>query len=245
MALTVDRITRRMLGLIVDGTWPAGARIPPERELAATFETSRPSVRSAVARLVEWRMLVTRQGSGATVLARHLWKADVLALVIAELLEANDYAAVVPLAIDALEMRHELVRGLLVRASGRVKPGDLDSARDAALRAWAARDDLLRFSQIEVEVVPRVLLAAGMSASVWLVNSLVGPYLAVIEQVAAEAPVPASYLDLMLPLLDAIEAGDGEKVGTQFDGLVADLGMNTVAALPEELRLELAKAMYD
>lgn len=62
-AQLADRLRER----IVDGHWEPGHRLPSEQELATEYGVSRPTVRSAVARLVDSGMLRVRHGAGTFV----------------------------------------------------------------------------------------------------------------------------------------------------------------------------------
>ena len=53
--------------LIFRGEFKPGQKIPPERELADSFGVSRPSVKSAIEKLVNMGFLVQRQGQGTFV----------------------------------------------------------------------------------------------------------------------------------------------------------------------------------
>jgi DNA-binding GntR family transcriptional regulator len=61
MALTAD---------IAAGRYPVGSRLPPERELARLFGTSRPTVREALSGLETAGLVEVRRGSGAYVLTQ-------------------------------------------------------------------------------------------------------------------------------------------------------------------------------
>lgn len=60
-----DIVARRILDLVVSGTLKKGDQLPPERELAASLNVSRPSVREAIRGLAILGVVVTRQGGGA------------------------------------------------------------------------------------------------------------------------------------------------------------------------------------
>jgi len=60
-------ITHQIEQLILRGVLHPGERLPSERELAARFEVSRPTLRDALADLEEQGLIVTRPGSGAFV----------------------------------------------------------------------------------------------------------------------------------------------------------------------------------
>ncbi|MCD8514136.1 MAG: GntR family transcriptional regulator, partial [Nitrincola sp.] len=53
--------------MILEGTFNPGQRLPPERELAARFEVSRPSLREALQKLIARGLLTSRQGGGTYV----------------------------------------------------------------------------------------------------------------------------------------------------------------------------------
>ena len=60
-------IAARLQQAILDGTYAYGARLPAERELASHFGASRSTVREALRRLEERRLLTRRIGSGTFV----------------------------------------------------------------------------------------------------------------------------------------------------------------------------------
>jgi DNA-binding FadR family transcriptional regulator len=61
-------IYEKMIALIIGGHFPARTRLPPELELSARFDVSRPILRMALARLREDGLIASRQGSGSYVL---------------------------------------------------------------------------------------------------------------------------------------------------------------------------------
>lgn len=62
-----ERVVDRILALIQDGTWVAGDRLPPERDLAEAFAVSRTVVREAVKTLEARGVLEALTGSGVYV----------------------------------------------------------------------------------------------------------------------------------------------------------------------------------
>jgi GntR family transcriptional repressor for pyruvate dehydrogenase complex len=62
-----DIIMQQLEGMILEGSFKAGQKLPPERELAAQFEVSRPSVREAIQKLVARGVLFSRHGGGTYV----------------------------------------------------------------------------------------------------------------------------------------------------------------------------------
>lgn len=62
-----ERIIERMLGLISERKLKPGDRLPPETELAAMLNVSRPSLREALRALSVMKVVEIRQGSGTYV----------------------------------------------------------------------------------------------------------------------------------------------------------------------------------
>ncbi|HEY3600061.1 MAG TPA: FadR/GntR family transcriptional regulator [Paraburkholderia sp.] len=65
-----DKIYGDILNRILDGEYQEGERLPTEHALAERFDTSRPTIREALARLRADGIIVTRHGSGTTVARR-------------------------------------------------------------------------------------------------------------------------------------------------------------------------------
>jgi len=63
-----DAIADRLRGEILRGAYPAGGRLPAERELAHQLGANRSSVREALRKLEQSRLVRVRHGGGATVL---------------------------------------------------------------------------------------------------------------------------------------------------------------------------------
>ena len=66
-----DVILAQLEDMIVEGSLEAGQKLPPERELAAKFEVSRPSLREAIQKL-EAKGLVNRKQGGGTFVCDNL-----------------------------------------------------------------------------------------------------------------------------------------------------------------------------
>src|SRR3981189_2605974 len=64
-----DQIVEDLRGQILSGALPDGARLPSERELAAHYDVSAPTIREAVRVLAAMGLLSTRNGSRTTVTA--------------------------------------------------------------------------------------------------------------------------------------------------------------------------------
>ena len=61
-------VARKLVAELVSGKYPVGSRLPAERELAAQYEVSRPTVREAIIALEVRGFVEVRVGSGAYVM---------------------------------------------------------------------------------------------------------------------------------------------------------------------------------
>ncbi len=95
-----DVIEKELERLILEGIFAPGQKLPPERELAAQFNVSRPSIREAILRL-EMKKLLTRRQGGGTFVTESLWKNFSDPLI--ELLSKQPESG-----FDLLEARHAL-----------------------------------------------------------------------------------------------------------------------------------------
>lgn len=95
-----DVIMEKLEGLIVDGTYGAGEKLPSERELAKQLNVSRPSLREAIQKLEAKGLITRRQGGGTFISgALHQKVTDPLFALLAQNPEAH---------YDLLEFRHAL-----------------------------------------------------------------------------------------------------------------------------------------
>ncbi len=64
------QIAEKIESLISSGLYPPGSRLPPERELAETFDVSRPTIREAIIALEVMQLVEVKTSSGVYVLER-------------------------------------------------------------------------------------------------------------------------------------------------------------------------------
>jgi DNA-binding FadR family transcriptional regulator len=60
-------VSEKLIKQIINGVYPAGSKLPTEREMAKTFQVTRNIVREALKRVETLRLIKIRQGSGAVV----------------------------------------------------------------------------------------------------------------------------------------------------------------------------------
>jgi len=115
------QISQQLVESIVAGRYKPGEQLPPERDLAVMFSTSRVAVREALGALIAKGILSTRQGSGTTVNSTEQW--NTLDPVILMLRDGDN-------TFDQLqEVRRIIEPELCALAAERITPEELEILR--------------------------------------------------------------------------------------------------------------------
>lgn len=201
---------RLLVGAIVSGAYPVGARLPREADLADQYDVSRGVARETIRALEERGLIRVIHGKGATVNAPNLWRRfdpDVLAAML-------DGPHAVEILSEYLECRQLLeVEGAALAATRR-SDDDLRALRDAFARmeeatklpASAEAED--RFHRADIAFHEALAAATG--------NPALGELVRTIREALLTARYPLARpqyrRERALPehrrILKAIEAGD-------------------------------------
>ncbi|RMH40857.1 MAG: FadR family transcriptional regulator [Deltaproteobacteria bacterium] len=203
-----DAVFEAILAGIVRGDYPPRSRLPAERDLARQLGASRPTLREALGRLAEWNLVEARRGSGVVVRDRSDWSIEVLPAFLRYGGGSVPPRELVQMIDDLLALRRALVVEVVALVAPRVDAARLAAARDAAERAWRARDDAAAFARDDFALIRAIVDAAGFLPGVWLINRLAGVYLDLARTITGAAPPPDDYLDTATSLIDALARGD-------------------------------------
>ena len=238
--LSRDAVLDRLLTDILGGAVPPGVRLPAERDLAQRLGASRPTLREALRRLGEWRLVEAKRGSGVVVRPASDWSLAVLP----EWLRRGSAARGGPIELrhlvtDLLAVRRELFLAVLrVIAPHVAAPGRLDGARALAQRAWASRGDAGAFVGYDFGIIRAVVEAANFLPALWLMNDLANVYLELASRLASGVGPPDDYLASYDRTLALLEAGHPKEACALLDAylvrhddrLLATLGAATLGA---------------
>lgn len=148
-----DVIMQQLETMILEGALKPGQRLPPERELAAQFEVSRPSVREAMQKLAARGLLVSRQGGG-TFVAEDLGAGFSDPLL--ELFKAHPESQ-----YDLLEFRHALEGVSAYYAALRATPADKASIQSCFDQLQAFHDQKTFDKEVAADVEFHLAIAAA------------------------------------------------------------------------------------
>lgn len=195
-----------LLADIVQGTFPAGSRLPAERDLAKTLGTSRPTLREALGRLAAWNLVDPRRGSGVVVRDRRDWSIEVLPAYLRHggWMTSGD-TSLVTLLEDLLALRRSLLLESVGLVAKRLPPGGTEAARRQVALAWERRDDPVGFVEADLGVIRELVAAAGFLPAVWLLNRLASVYIDLARVFTAAVSPPADYRDSHEALLVALD----------------------------------------
>lgn len=127
-----DAITDKLESMILDGSFVAGSKLPPERELALKFDVSRPSLREAMGNL-QAKGLIERKQGGGTFIRKQISSAMTNPLV--ALVTSKPEAQ-----FDLLEFRHALEGMAAYYAALRGQPRDYEALSAALAQLNDDRD---------------------------------------------------------------------------------------------------------
>jgi GntR family transcriptional repressor for pyruvate dehydrogenase complex len=147
-----ERIASRLVSLIAERHLRPGDKLPPERELSAAMQVSRPSLREALRALAMLNIVEIRQGSGTYVASL---RPEVL-------VEHFDFVFALDDATFAelLETRKMLEPSLAAAAATNATDEELDRLRACMANAAVGADDPDAFMQADLELHEIITAAA-------------------------------------------------------------------------------------
>ncbi len=159
-----ERIAARLVSLIAERQLRPGDKLPPERDLAAVMQVSRPSLREALRALAMLNVVEIRQGSGTYVRA----------LAPEVLIEHLDFVFALDDSTftELLEARQMLEPGLAAAAATRATDEELAQLRACVDRAAAHVDDPEAFLVADLELHQIISAAAHNQVAARIMNSL-------------------------------------------------------------------------
>jgi len=180
-----------------------GERLPPERELAETYDTNRNTLREAIRMLEMEGLLRVRHGSGAVVKDYHT--EGHLSLLPHVLAEMSDPAERLRELNDLMVFRQVVMTQTTTLAAERATPADIEALR-AALRSveTAPREDLIEAIRRDLTLWVTIAEAAGSHVVRWTFAAFSRMYEQAIEVIALFWVFPDNYLESLTALVDAI-----------------------------------------
>jgi len=206
-----DGVFEDLRSQILSGKLKAGERLIGERELATAYGTNRNTLREAVRKLEQARLVTVRHGRGVTV--SDFRKTGTLELMYPYLQSGPDMAEVLRIVEDILVPRILLIEYATRLAVRRAEPADLNRLRELSVllvTAFEARDAnaVAKGFQRWLDA----LVDAGHSVAVrWIAN----PFLEALRHTLDRLPMlwilEPSFPSHLLEVVRAVEENDEER----------------------------------
>ncbi len=229
-----DRAKRVVLGRIIDGSYPAGLRLPAELELAGELGCGRSTVREALSDLAMMGVVQSKRGSGAVV--RDFRREALPAILPAYLLSGAPDMDPVVLATELLRIRSLLATEAVRLACLHAPQGALAPAR-AIVERWSKKRPLAEQAYEEIALFRAIVGASGVWPAMWLANAYFAP---MGEVQALLAPIgggpPSDYGQVMTRLLDLIEAGNTKAALAHFSAWITRVDKTLLGRLAKVLK---------
>lgn len=196
---------------ILAGRLSPGERLPGERELAARYGTNRNTLREAVRRLEQARLVTVRHGQGVTVADfRRTGTMDLLAPLFAA---SGDYAEMSQIIQDILPARLlvlEFAGRLAVRRSDRSDIKRLRDITDLIISASDTADAIVMAKGFQRWL--EALIDAGHSVAIrWVANPFLDSFRELLERFPEVWVMDKRFPDHLRTFVDALEAGSEER----------------------------------
>lgn len=202
-----DAVFEKLLADIVGGKYPAGARLPAERELSRQLGASRPTLREALRRLGEWNLVEPRRGSGVVVRPYRDWSLEVIAGYLKYGKPDPSQPTISRILIDLLAIRRAVVLEVIRLTGSRIPKGGTAPARAAMARAWSLRDTP-QYAVEDFEVMRTLAEAARFTPGLWLLNRFAKLWMDAASVLRFAVRPPDDYVAVHGKFFDLIESGD-------------------------------------
>lgn len=201
-----EEIAAKLLSLIRERELQPGDKLPPERELAAMMQVSRPSLREALRALSIMNVVEIRQGNGTYITS----------LDPELLMEPLDFVFGLDDStfLELFEARKALEVSIVALAAERITPEEITALEACLEKSAESVDDHQAFLEADVELHERIVNAAR--------NPILRRFMTSIKQLGrasrsrtVEIPgVTRQSVDDHRAIVEALKAGDADAAQT-------------------------------
>ena len=222
----VDIVYEQMKAHILDGKWAAGSKMPSELELAASFDVSRVSVRSAVQRLRDLGVAITHQGKG-TFISENLNP---------NLLLRDNAAPVMHLSqeefFDMMVFRQTVEFKCMELAVQNATDEDIQALEQALSKMLTNKDNYKRYSQADFEFHLAIVKASQNKVFYNVMCSIKDMYYYYLEELNRVFGITLESVDAHLKVFLAIKNRDASTTTAVLNAAMAD-NVNAINKLKE------------
>jgi GntR family transcriptional regulator, transcriptional repressor for pyruvate dehydrogenase complex len=218
-----ERISERLLSLISEKQLRPGDKLPPERDLAAMMQVSRPSLREALRALSIMGVVNIRQGSGTYVSS----------LRPERMVERFEFIFYLDDAtfLQLLEARKTIEVGLAALAAERITDEEIRDLETSLERALASVDDHRAFLQADLVLHQQIAAAARNPTLARFMASISQVGLASRQRTVDIPGVPEQVVDDHRAIIEALKRHDPtaaqQAMGRHLDNIKGRLAASS------------------
>ncbi len=207
-SLRTDDLFEALQARILSDEWPAGARLPGERELAESYDTNRNTLREAIRRLEHAGLVTVRHGQGVTVTDFRCTGS--LELASPFIVHGRDLKEKAQIILDLLEPRKRVLEYVVERFIDRFEPTDLAQLEDAmrAIRAAEAARNAPDLISAETDFYELLVLGTRDQIARWMARPLLDLNRDIQTRFSALVQLEPSLSQFTSQLLSAVAARD-------------------------------------
>lgn len=195
---------------ILSGQLGPGERLPGERELAAKYGTNRNTLREAVRRLEQARLVTVRHGQGVTVANfRRTGTMELLSPLLESATDLNEVAHILQDILPARLLVLEFASRLAVQRADKSDVERLRDITDLLISAFEGRDPVVIAHGFQRWL--DALIDAGHSVAIrWIANPFLEAYRDLLDRYPALWVLDPGFPRHLRDFVDALAAGDEE-----------------------------------
>lgn len=203
-------IYRDLTRQILSGVLVPGSRLPGERELAAQYKTNRNTLREAVRRLEQMRLVTVRHGQGVTI--SDFRRTGTMELITPFLESSRDFGELAHIVRDLLPARLLVLEFAARLAVVRADRTDIERIRDITdlLVSAASVGDTNIIAKGFQRWLEALIDAAHSVAIRWVANPFLDSYREVLEKYPTLWVLDPQFPEHLTKFHRALEGGDVE-----------------------------------
>lgn len=201
-------IYRDLTRQILSGVLAPGSRLPGERELAAQYKTNRNTLREAVRRLEQMRLVTVRHGQGVTV--SDFRRTGTMELLSPLLESSRDFSELANIVRDLLPARLIVLEFAARLAVARADRADMERIRDITdlLVSAASIGDTNIIAKGFQRWLEAIIDAAHSVAIRWVANPFLDSYREVLERYPTLWVLDPQFAEHLTKFHKALVSGD-------------------------------------
>jgi GntR family transcriptional repressor for pyruvate dehydrogenase complex len=208
-------ITEQLLAQILSGAVGPGQRLPPERDLAARFETNRNTLREALRNLQTMNVLSARQGDGLHVLD---YEAEgEINLLPHFLRHGRDPGQRLQVIADMLRLRRILLCEVSAFTALRGSESDKTRLQELLEQQRENRGQPEALILTDLELAMTMVRAGGSLAYQWIFNTMAQLFAEIAFQWPMLWVYPSNYVESLAGVIAHVVAGDAQGARQSMD----------------------------